>query len=127
MDMDARTKITLVWELHQQGVSNRQIARDLALNHETVGNYIHAITRKGLLPFLEGYATGPRKSRPSRQVPVSVKQRVWFLRDREGGCCGQKIAYFLEKEEGIRLSVPKIYEILDEKYTLGGKHNRQRK
>lgn len=126
MDMDARTKITLVWELHQNGLSNRQIARNLCLNHETVGNYLRAIAQKGLVPFLEDYATGPRKPRPSRQVPVSVKQRVWRLREREGGCCGQKIAYFLEKEEGIKLSVPKIYEILDEKFTLGTRHSRKR-
>lgn len=124
--MDARTRITLVWQLHQQGVSNRQIAHDLDLNHETVGNYIRSIGEKGLLPFLQGYATGPRKPRPARQVPVSVKQKVWSLRDREAGCCGQKIAYFLEKEEGIRLSIPKIYEILAEKFTLGDRHSRQR-
>lgn len=126
MDMDAKTKITLVWELHQNGISNRQIARDLDLNHETVGNYIRAIDLQGLLPFLVTHRTGQRKPRPSRQVPLSVKQKVWFLRDREAGCCGQKIAYFLEKEEGIRLSVPKIYEILDEKYTLGGNRKRKR-
>lgn len=126
MDMDAKTKITLAWELHQNGISRRQIARDLELNHETVGNYIRGINEQGLLPFLESYRTAPRKPRPSRQVPVSVKQKIWFLRDREEGCCGQKIAYFLEKEEGIRLSIPKIYEILDEKYTLGGNRKRKR-
>lgn len=124
--MDALTKITLCWNLHQNGISNRQIARDLGLNHETVGNYVRGIERLGLLPFLEQYRSTPRKPRPSRQVPVSVKQKVWSLREREGGCCGQKIAYFLEKEEGIRLSVPKIYEILAEKYTLGDRNSRKR-
>ena len=33
-------------------------------------------------------------------------------------CCGQKLAYFLENEHGITLSVPKIYKIRAEKYTL---------
>jgi transposase len=126
--MDARTKITLVWQLHQSGVSNRQIARDLSLNHETVGNYLRGIEQQGgLVPFLDQYRSAPRKPRPSRQVPVSVKQRVWFLREREGGVCGQKIAYFLQKEEGVRLSVPKIYEILNEKYTLGTSYSRKRR
>lgn len=127
MGMDARTRITLVWELHQQGISNRQIARDLGLNHETVGNYIRSVGAVGLLPFLDSYRSGPRKPRPSRQVPVWVKQKVWALRDREAGCCGQKIAYFLEREEGVKLSVPKVYEILAEKYTLGSPHSRKRK
>ena len=43
------------------------------------------------------------------------------MREREHDCCGQKIAYFLEKEEGLVLSVPKIYEILAERYTLRSK------
>jgi len=33
-------------------------------------------------------------------------------------CCGQKIAYFLKKEHDVNLSVPKIYEVLAEKYVL---------
>ena len=125
MGMDARTKITLVWELHESGVSQRQIARNLSLNHETVGNYVRSIKEQGLLPFLDAYRSGPRKPRPSCQVPMSVKQKVWSLREREG-CCGQKLAYFLEKEEGLHLSVPKIYEILDEKFTLGSRNSRKR-
>lgn len=36
-------------------------------------------------------------------------------------CCGQKILYFLKKERGISLSVPKIYEILAEKYKIKSK------
>jgi len=46
---------------------------------------------------------------------------VWHLREREYECCGQKIAYFLEKEYNIVLSVPKIYEILTEKYVIRSK------
>jgi transposase len=124
--MEQRTRITLAWELHQSGVSNSQIARDLVVNRETVNRWIATIREIGLLPFLESYRSSPRKPRPSRQVPLAVKQKVWFLREREGGSCGQKIAYFLEKEEGIALSVPKIYEILNEKYTLGNRHSRKR-
>ena len=33
-------------------------------------------------------------------------------------CCGQKIQYFLEREYDTHLSVPKIYEILSEKYVI---------
>lgn len=43
---------------------------------------------------------------------------MWAIREREEQCCGQKIAYFLEKEHNLKLSVPKIYEILAEKYVL---------
>jgi len=37
------------------------------------------------------------------------------------GCCGQKIAYFLEREHGVHLSVPKIYEVLHEKHVIRSK------
>ena len=53
-----------------------------------------------------------------RQVDALVKRWVWSIREREEQCCGQKIAYFLEREHGVQLSVPKIYEILAEKYVL---------
>ena len=78
MPMDTKTKITLVGELLQNpnGIRNRQIARDPCLNHETVGNYIRGIDQKGLLPFLASCRSAPRKPRPSRQVPISVKQKV---------------------------------------------------
>jgi len=47
-----------------------------------------------------------------------AKIRCQNHREREEQCCGQKIAYFLEREHGVTLSVPKIYEILSEKYML---------
>lgn len=50
-----------------------------------------------------------------------MKRWVWALREREMGCCGQKIAYFLEREHGVHLSVPKIYEVLHEKYVIRSK------
>lgn len=50
-----------------------------------------------------------------------VKRLVWKIREREFYCCGQKIQYFLNLEHGIHLSVPKIYEILAEKYIIRSK------
>ncbi len=116
-----RTKIVLAWDLHEEGLSNSQIAKRLEVNRETVNRWVSAISAQGLLPFLDGFGASARKPRPSRQVLVSVKQKVWRIREREEECCGQKIAYFLEKEHGIHLSVPNIYEILSEKYKLRSK------
>lgn len=118
MGMEQRTKITLAWELHEQGVSNSQIARRLEVNRETANRWIAAIGAEGLLPYLERFRASERRPRPSRQVPLTTKQLVWRLREREEDCCGQKIAYFLEREHGLRLSVPTIYAVLREKYTL---------
>ena len=46
---------------------------------------------------------------------------------REHECCGQKIAYFLEREYQVQLSVPKIYEILAEKYVIRSKWRKNQK
>ena len=103
MDMQQRTKIVLAWELHEQGISNSQIARRLETNRETINRWISAIAAQGLLPFLEQYRSHAREPRPGRQVPLTIKQKVWFLREREENACGQKIAYFLEQEFRIPL------------------------
>ena len=46
---------------------------------------------------------------------------IWAIREREEQCCAQIIAYFLERGYGVKLSVPKIYEVLAEKYVLGSR------
>jgi hypothetical protein len=47
-----------------------------------------------------------------------LKRLIWALRVRQHECCGQKIAYFLEWEHQLRLSVPKSYEVLAEQYVI---------
>ena len=112
--METTTLITLAWELHAQGLPKSRIAERLGRDRGTIRLWIEAVTEQGLLPFLE-------QPRPARQVRTSTKQLVWAIREREQGCCGQKIAYFLEKEHGLTLSVPKIYEIRAERYVLRSK------
>ncbi len=119
--MDSRTKIMLAWQLHEQGTNNIQIAKHLQVHRETVGLWLKGVREQGLLPFLDAYRQASRKSRPARQVPLSTKRLVWQLREREHDCCGQKIAYFLKKEHDITLSVPKIYEMLAEKFVIRSK------
>ena len=121
MFMEQKTKIVLAWELHGEGLSNSQIAKRLEVNRETANRWIKGIGEMGLIPFLEQFRASERKPRPSRQVPVSIKQLVWHLREREENCCGQKIAYFLREEHGIDLAVSKIYEVLAEKFIIRSK------
>ena len=51
---------------------------------------------------------------------------MWDIREREWQCCGQKIQYFLQQERGVHLSVPKIYEILSEKYVIRSRWRKNR-
>ena len=75
----------------------------------------------GFLAFLDKYQQAKKGERKRRQVDPIVKRWVWEIREREYECCGQKIQYFLKREHGIHLSVPKIYEILAEKYVIRSK------
>jgi len=119
MEVIQTTKIILAWELFEQGLPKTHIAKRLQVNRDTVRLWIGGIATLGLVGFLDSYVNAKKGPRPKRQVDAIVKRRVWMLRDREMECCGQKIAYFLNREFGMKLSVPKIYEILAEKYVAG--------
>lgn len=121
MEVNQITKITLTWELFESGMPKRHIASKLGLHWETVGIWIKNIQEYGLLGFLDIHSDSKKGPRIRRQVDPLIKSWVWEIREREMDCCGQKILYFLEKEHNISLSVPKIYEILAEKYKIKSK------
>jgi len=121
MDMTNETLIILCWELYEQGMPKIRIAHRLEKHRETIHVWIKSINRMGLLGFLDKYKQAKKGERKKRQVNPIVKRWVWEIREREYECCGQKIQYFLVKEHGVHLSVPKIYEILAEKYVIRSK------
>lgn len=116
-----QTFITLAWELHCQGISKSRIAQDLGKNRETVISWIRGVENYGLMEFLSRYENAKKGPREKRRVDPILKRWVWEIREREFDCCGQKIDYFLRKEHGVSVSVPKIYEILSEKYQIRSK------
>lgn len=121
------TFITLCWELYLGGMPKSRIAQRLGKHRETIHIWIKGILESNLLTFLESYHQAKKGERKKRQVSPAVKKLVWEIREREYECCGQKILYFLEKEHGTHLSVPKIYEILSEKYIIRSKWKRNKK
>ena len=126
--MTNETLIVLCWELYEQGMAKRQIAQRLGKHRETIHLWIRGIKELELLGFLDKYKLAKKGERKRRQVDPIIKRWVWEIREREYDCCGQKIQYFLEKGKGVHLSVPKIYEILAEKYVIRSKwkKNKQR-
>src|SRR4030043_256196 len=121
MDMTNETLIVLCWELYEQGMAKRQIAQRRGKHRETIHLWIRGIKELGLLGFLDKYRIAKKGERKRRQVHPIIKRWVWEIREREYDCCGQKIRYFLEREKQVHLSVPKIYEILAEKYVIRSK------
>ncbi len=128
MDMTNETLITLSWELYGEGIPKIRIARRLGKHRETIHLWITGIKELGLLGYLDKYKIAKKVERKRRQVDPIIKRWVWAIREREYDCCGQKIQYFLEQERKVHLSVPKIYEILAEKYVIRSKwkKNKQR-
>jgi transposase InsO family protein len=118
MDMLNETLITLCGELYEQGISKSHIAEKLGKDRETIHIWIRGIGPYGLIGFLDRYRHAKKGERAKRKANPLVKRWIWEIREREYACCGQKIQYFLNLEHNIHLSVPKIYEILAEKYVL---------
>ncbi len=119
--MEQREKIGLALGLYEQGMNKRAIAEHLGVHRETVGLWLKSIEAKGLVGFLEAYTLAKKKPRKKRQTEAQVKEKVFEIRAREHECCGEKIAYFLQHEANIQLSVSKIYEILGERLQLRSK------
>ena len=127
LEMKTTTLITLAWELYSQGLPKSRIAARLGKDRGTIRLWIEAVAHQGLLPFLEQHQHAKAQPRPTRQLKMSTKQLIWAIREREQQCCGQKIAYFLAQEQGLSVSVPKIYEVLAEKYVLRSKWQKNQK
>ena len=126
MDMQNSTLITLCWELYEEGIPKSHIAKRLNKHRETIHIWVQGIKEYGLLHFLDRYEQAKKGERKKRQVDPVVKRLVWNIREREFHCCGQKIQYFLDREYHLHLCVPKIYEILAEKYVIRSKWKRNK-
>jgi len=124
MDMTNAGLITICCELYEQGIPKSHIAHRLGKHRETVHLWIKGIKRYGLIDFLDRYHQAKKGERKRRQVNPILKRWVWEIREREFNCCGQKIQYFLKLEHQAHLSVPKIYEILKEKYVIRDKRRK---
>ncbi len=124
MDVLNETVITLCWELYERSLPKTQIAKRLNKHRETIHIWITGIKKYGLMNFLDRYRQAKQGERRRRQVNPIFKRWVWEIREREYSCCGQKIQYFLKLEHQTHLSVPKIYEILKERYILRGKRQK---
>ncbi|OGM56195.1 hypothetical protein A3F62_04290 [Candidatus Woesebacteria bacterium RIFCSPHIGHO2_12_FULL_44_11] len=121
MEVLNKTKIILCKELLDAQVPKTHIADRLEVDRDTIRLWNKRISEFGLTDFLDRYEAAKKGPRIKRQVDPILKRWVWEIREREMDCCGQKILYFLQKEHNISLSVPKIYEILAEKYKIKSK------
>lgn len=121
--MNQITKITLAWELFENGIPRNHIASQIGIHRETVGIWIDRISNHylGLAGFLDDYLSCKKGIRAKRKLDPLIKTWIWDLRDENKECCGQKIRKYLFDEHKINLSVKTIYKVLSEKYKLRSK------
>lgn len=122
------SKIALARDLLQQGVSKGRIAEHLGVHRRTVIRRYQGIEQAGSLEsFIDSYLVAKKGLRRKRKLDPILKQRIWKLRERHHDCCGQKVAYCLRKDHGVRLGVTTVYRALAEKYTLRSKWKKNQK
>ena len=121
MEVNQLTKITMAWELFEQGVPQTHIAEKLGVNRDTIRLWLKDVQAIGLLEFLEQYACAKKGPRRKRKIDGLLKTRIYRLREDNRDCCGQKIREFLVDEYGITLSTTTIYKVLGEKLKLRSK------
>lgn len=128
MKVRQTSKITLAWDLTQQGIPKGRVADHLGIHRRTVIRWHQGISQfGGLEDFLDYYLVAKKGSRQKRKVNPVLKKRIWGLREKHRDCCGQKIAYHLKEDYGIKLGVTTIYRILAEKYILRSRWKKNKK
>src|SRR3989344_9121391 len=121
MEVNQITKITLAWELFENGVCKSHIADKLEVNRETVRIWISGVHELGLTGFIEKYLNCKKGEREKRKIDARIKNWIWDIRESERDCCAQKIGKFLFDRHGVKLSPVTIYKVLSEKYQLRSK------
>lgn len=117
-------RIRIAWNLWKERIPVERIARRTGVHRATVYRWIPRFRRLGLKRTIKHYKNCKKRKRKKRKVTGWVKAKVYEIREERRNCCGEKIQYFLRREEGISLSVKTIYRVLNEKYKLRKEYKR---
>jgi len=122
--MRSWTQLELAWELDRAGVKVSVIARRVGKHRATVYRWLKGMRAVGLREFVGEYKEAKKRPR-RRKVDPYIERRILSIRREHRGCCGEKIAYWLDKE-GIHLSRSTVYRVLNRHLRLRPKGRRNR-
>ncbi len=117
--MDSVTRINVAWELREAGQKVEYIAERVGVNRATVYRWLRRVRRWGFKEFVREYQQA-KKGHRHRKTHSFIEQRVLALRREHHECCGEKIVYWLNKEN-IHLSRSTVYRILNKHLQLRAK------
>ncbi len=117
--MDSVARIHVAWELKQAGQPVEYIAERVERDRATLFRWFRGIRQRGIKGYIRHYRRA-KKGHRHRKTHGYVEQRVLAIRREHHGCCGEKIVYWLAKEE-IYLSRSTVYRILNKHLQLRAK------
>ncbi len=118
---DSITKIKICYNLWKTGVSPEVIPAQLNIHRATVYRWIKQFQEIGFARFLQDYENAKKGHRKPTRTSQLVRHRIFEVRRKYHDCCGEKIKYFLWKDDQIEVSVSTIYRILGERLELSSK------
>lgn len=114
--MESVARIHVAWELKQAGQKAEYIAERVGVDRATVYRWFVGIRQRGIQGFVRHYRQAKQGHRHGKTHSY-VEQRVLAIRQAHHQCCGEKIVYWLSKED-IRLSRSTVYRILNKHLQL---------
>lgn len=102
-------------------VSSKDISKQIRVHKSTVCRWILDFRHLELSRTLIKQSKSKVRHQP-RKINQIVKKRIYKIRRDKHDCCGEKIRYYYMNEYGEYISVSKIYEVLNERYTLSKKY-----
>ena len=117
--MDSVARIHVAWELRQARHPVEYIAERVGKNRATLYRWFHGIRQRGIQGFVRHYRNA-KKGHRHRKTHSYVEQRVLTIRREHHNCCGEKIVFWLAKED-IQLNRSTVYRILNKHLQLRAK------
>lgn len=109
--------IRISWHLYQENIKPDVIAKRLGVHRATVYRWISSFRRRGYKRTIKHYINC-KKGRRKKRITAEVRCRIVETREKYHNCCGEKIKYYLQRDQGIKVSVATIYRVLRRKYKL---------
>lgn len=120
------SRIEIAWYLWEENVKPDIIAQRVKVHRATVYRWIKRFRYIGLRRTIEHYENCKKRQRKKRKTTGINKKKIYEVRSKNRGCCGEKIRYFLKKDYGIKISVATIYNVLRERYRLRSKYKKNK-
>jgi len=120
--MESVARIHVAWELKRAGQKAEYIAERVGVNRATVYRWLRGIRQRGIKGFVRHYREA-KKGHRHRRTHSYIEQRVLAIRREHHECCGEKIVYWLNKEE-VSLSRSTVYRILNKHLQLRTKRRK---